>query len=152
LLTAQAHQPLGIFTADCVPVFLSAQKGAVVGLLHAGWRGVQSGIAAKAIRLVKTKWNIRAHDVQLWAGPSIGPCCFEVQWDVARYFPRSRQRQGKRWRVNLVAALQKQTVALGARWKSTRVPCTMHTKDYFSFRRDATAKRQVSLIMKKGSS
>jgi len=148
LLTDESHQPLAIFTADCVPVFLQTRDGQVIGLLHAGWRGVQSKILTQAVRLLKRQWSIRRSEVMVWAGPSIGPCCFEVLWDVARHFPKARKRHGQRWRVDLWSALQAQAKQLGVRWTGQRPACTKHTPAYFSYRRDATEKRQVSLILK----
>src|SRR5262245_55571195 len=35
--TEASNQPLVVFTADCLPVFVRAGHGKVVGLLHAGW-------------------------------------------------------------------------------------------------------------------
>jgi YfiH family protein len=149
LITDVPLQPLGIFTADCVPVFLSARNGMVVGVLHAGWRGVQAAFISKAIQCVSAKWHVAPKDIKLWAGPSIGACCFAVQWDVARYFPKARRRWKDRWRVDLYAALKRQARAAQARWTGPRPPCTMHTGRYFSFRKNQTEKRQISLIMKK---
>ena len=174
-LTASPEQPLAILTADCVPVFLSADGGRVVGLLHAGWRGIQKRILPKAIRMIKRTWGIPASRVQAWTGPHIGPCCFEVQWDVAQYFPATRLRRGcggrarqssrtgggqAHWTVDLAGELRRQAKQLGVRW---RVPqslgggearkrgfegCTMHQPRFYSYRRDKTPKRQVSVIMK----
>ena len=33
-----------ILTADCLPIFLCDEAGTVVGIAHAGWRGLVSGI------------------------------------------------------------------------------------------------------------
>ncbi len=154
LLTNQLQQPLGIFTADCVPIFLSAPRQGVVGVLHAGWRGVQKKILKRALRVARKRWGVRRSDVYMVLGPSIGGCCFEVGWDVARYFPGSRFRQESRWRVDLNRALRAQAVALGipAKHIQSQATCTRHTQQYFSYRRDKTGNRQVSLIMKqKGS-
>jgi YfiH family protein len=150
LLTDVANQPLGMFTADCVPVFVSAKNGAVVGILHAGWRGVQGKILMRAVRLLKKRWGIAPADVRAWVGPSIGSCCFEVRWDVARYFPNARRRVKDRWTVDLGKALQCQAISLGIQWSrpATSKGCTMHDKRWFSYRRDQTADRQVSLILK----
>lgn len=150
LLTDAAAQPLAIFTADCVPVFLSAEKAGVVGLLHAGWRGVRGGILAMALRQLKARWRLCAADVQLWAGPAIGPCCFDVRWDVARHFPSTRRRSKGGWRIDLPGELRTQAERLGMRWKKKKSleECTMHGKGHFSYRRNKTDKRQVSVIMK----
>lgn len=151
LLTEHPGQPLAIFTADCIPVFLNADDGHVVGLLHAGWRGVQKRILPKAIHLLKSKWGIQPSHVQAWSGPHIGPCCFETQWDVARYFPLSRRRSGERWKVDLGKEIKRQAALLGVRWVSKKgfKGCTMHEARFYSYRRDKTPKRQVSIIMKR---
>jgi YfiH family protein len=150
-LTDAAEQPVAIFTADCVPIFMSARKGEVVGLLHAGWRGVQKGILSKAVNYVSRHWGIRPHEIVTWAGPHIGPCCFEVQWDVARYFPYSRRPSRDRWRVDLAAELRRQAKQAGARWvrKKPFQGCTMHESRFYSYRRNQTPERQVSVILKR---
>ena len=78
--------------ADCVPVFLwgeapAARRGTAtpprgVALAHAGWRGTLAGVAsAAALRLAE---SLGVPTAGLWAliGPSIGPCCFEVDEPV----------------------------------------------------------------------
>jgi polyphenol oxidase len=147
-LTDVPGQPLGIFTADCASIFLSAPSRGVVGLLHAGWRGVRSGILRQALLLMRKRWRCRSKDVQVWLGPSIGGCCFQVQWDVARYFPATRRRRGDRWTVDIARELQLQATRLGASFLKRPVSCTHHKGSFHSFRRDQTKERQISVIMK----
>jgi hypothetical protein len=151
LLTDVVEQPLAIFSADCVPVFLQDRQGRVVGLLHAGWRGVAMKILGQAVADISRHWGIAPPEVSVWIGPHIHPCCFEVRWDVARHFPRTRKRRELRWTVNLAGELQAQARRLGVRWvrKKPFEGCTMHGSRYFSYRRDKTSKRQVSIIMKR---
>jgi hypothetical protein len=148
LLTAKAGQPLGIFTADCAAIFLSVPSRGVVGLLHAGWRGVRAGLLLKALRRMRRRWACSSRDVRLWLGPCIGPCCFEVQWDVARYFPATRRRKKDRWTVDLRGEIRRQARRLGLKAVSAAPGCTRHTSRYFSFRRDPTQDRQISVIMR----
>jgi YfiH family protein len=150
LLTDANDQPLGIFTADCVPVFLSVNEGDIVGALHAGWRGVQQKILLKAFALIRKRWGQPAHRVRVWAGPAIGLCCFEVGWDVARHFPKCRRRdkRSRRWFVDLTAALERQVKRAGALWRRTAPLCTKHGDTHFSYRGGAITERQVSWIMK----
>jgi YfiH family protein len=163
LLTDVREQPLAIFTADCVPVFLSAHNPTVVGLLHAGWRGVQGRILARAVRILRKRWRVAPEDIRVWVGPSIKACCFEVQWDTARHFPATRRRRGyggqARWTVDLEGELRLQAKRLGIKWLAPRslggggiskkpsLDCTMHGSRYYSYRRDRTDKRQVSVLM-----
>jgi YfiH family protein len=149
LLTDQPLQPLGIFTADCLSIFLSDETSGVVGVLHAGWRGVRSRILSCAVQHMRRRWGARPKNIRYWLGPSIGACCFGVQWDVARYFPATRTRRPDGWRVDLAREIRKQAARLGLRARpAARTACTMHGRTYFSFRRDKTADRQISIVMR----
>lgn len=151
LLTNAFNQPLGIFTADCVPIFLSVPSRHVVGLLHAGWRGVKGGILKNAVRSIHQRLGCSARSVFIWTGPAIGRCCFEVKWDVARHFPGSRRRRKDRWSIDLVSEIKRQARRLGVRFlsKPGGRTCTMHHQRFYSFRREATMNRQVSVILQR---
>jgi YfiH family protein len=147
-LTAEPGQPLGIFTADCAAIFLSAPSQGVIGLLHAGWRGVHGGILFKALRQLRKRWGCSPRRVHVWMGPSIGPCCFEVRWDVARHFPATRFRQGDRWVVDLGKEIARQARQYGATVLPGIPACTKHQTRYHSFRRNQTDERQISVLMR----
>lgn len=151
LLSAAAGQPLGIFTADCVPIFIEAPAQRIIGALHAGWRGVQGHILGRALGILRRRWGVLPRDVHLRTGPSIGPCCFEVRSDVAKYFPASRRRRGDRWVVDLPDAVRRQARQLGIPAKQIAVSaaCTRHQRRFYSYRRDATDERQISVIFQR---
>ena len=86
LITDLKNVPLGIFYADCVPVLLYDREKQVIGAVHSGWRGTVMGISAKAVEIFKEKFGSEAKDIVCAIGPCIGPCCFEVQEDVAGHF------------------------------------------------------------------
>jgi len=69
-------------TADCVPVLLSDLQGGAVAAVHAGWRGTAAGIVGKAVEQLG---ELGVEPARLLAaiGPAIGPCCYEVDRDVA---------------------------------------------------------------------
>jgi YfiH family protein len=70
---------VGIVTADCVPVLVAAGDRAV-GAVHAGWRGLASGVIPRALEEIRRV----APGASLVAaiGPAIGPCCYEVDAPV----------------------------------------------------------------------
>lgn len=68
--------------ADCVPLFFADAKNKVVGMTHSGWRGTWGGIAKKTVTRMKEEYDSKAEDLYVGIGPSIGPCCFEVENDV----------------------------------------------------------------------
>jgi hypothetical protein len=150
LLTDAAGQPLGIYTADCVPVFLSAScRG--VGVCHAGWRGLRHGVVRKALSIARSRWRCQPHDLYLWTGPHIGACCYEVRWETARYFPAARTKRSGRWYLDLAREVARQARQAGvpARQVRRQSLCTRHMNRFFSYRRDQTEKRQISIIMRK---
>jgi YfiH family protein len=82
-LTESPQVVLGLGFADCVPIFLTDRKARFVGLLHAGWRGTAAEIGLQAIRLLRER-GIAPGDLLVGIGPSIGPCCYEVDEPVRR--------------------------------------------------------------------
>lgn len=115
LITNIPNIPLVIFTADCVPVLLFDKKQRAIGAIHAGWRGTVQQISAKAITLmVKTYGSVPA-DILAAIGPSIGPCCFEVEWNTAQCFAPSfiSEKPDGKFHIDLWAANRQQLTDCG---------------------------------------
>ena len=53
LISAKQGDTLGIFTADCVPIFILDKVTPAIGIAHAGWRGTLARIATKTIAKMK---------------------------------------------------------------------------------------------------
>lgn len=68
--------------ADCMPVLFADQGGRVVGVAHAGWRGLAAGIIQNTAAAMRAK--LRDPDAELlsYLGPAIGPSRFEVGAEV----------------------------------------------------------------------
>lgn len=64
--------------ADCVPVVLCGEMD--VAVAHGGWRGILGGIVGQAGRALMGAPGMAV------IGPSIGPCCFSVEEEVAAAF------------------------------------------------------------------
>ena len=47
----------GVLTADCLPVFVSNKKGTIVGVAHAGWRGLLGGVIESLLESIDCKGN-----------------------------------------------------------------------------------------------
>ena len=54
-ITNQKKLPLGILTADCVPILIYDNKAKMIAAIHAGWKGAYKGIVGKVIRFMKKK-------------------------------------------------------------------------------------------------
>ena len=51
IITNQEKLPIGILTADCVPILLHDSKKNFIAAVHAGWKGAFKGIINKVISL-----------------------------------------------------------------------------------------------------
>jgi len=78
LVTGSPGLLLGEFFADCVPLYLLDPRSRAVGLAHAGWRGTVANIAASTLEALTSAFGARPDDCLVAIGPSIGPCCYEV--------------------------------------------------------------------------
>jgi YfiH family protein len=78
--TDRGDVALGILTADCVPVVLAAPRLGIVGVAHAGWRGLVGGVLEALVAALPVK----PHDLVAWLGPAIGPGAYQVDETVAR--------------------------------------------------------------------
>ena len=80
-LTEETGVVLGMGFADCVPLFLIDLKGRAAGILHAGWRGTAAEIQRLGVEHLAER-GISPRDLAVGIGPSIGPCCYEVDRPV----------------------------------------------------------------------
>lgn len=69
---------LATFYADCVPIFILDPVKKVIGSVHAGWKGTVGRIGEAAVRKMKDVFRCDPADLLVGIGPSIGPCCYEV--------------------------------------------------------------------------
>ena len=101
--------PLVVFSADCGTILLYDPVQEAIGAVHAGWRGVASGLAAKTVRRMQEAFGTEPGDLLAATGPSIGACCFETDDDVPEAMRRVlgaaaepyMVRRGEKWHIDL---------------------------------------------------
>ncbi len=86
LITNEKNVTLVTYYADCVPLYFYDTKNHAIGLAHAGWRGTVNKIADKILGKMKDEFDSCTKNIVVGIGPSIGPCCFEVDFEVAEKF------------------------------------------------------------------
>ncbi len=148
LLTRVRGRPLAVFTADCVPVIVADPAAPALGLAHAGWRGTVRGVASRLVRALVERAGARPERLVAALGPSIGPCCYEVDEPVVgplrAAFPDAwtawaRPAGRGRWWLDLWAANEAQLEAAGVPAAGIASPglCTACRGDlFYSYRRD----------------
>jgi len=70
VFTDRKGLPLGVLTADCMPIVLF--DGKILSILHAGWRGLFSGIIQNGLK------NHTVKNTKAFIFPSIKECCYQV--------------------------------------------------------------------------
>ena len=77
LVTDRIDVCLGIYVADCGPLYLVDPKRRVVGLVHSGRKGTELGVAAAAVRTMAERFGSVPADLVAPRGPCIRPPWYE---------------------------------------------------------------------------
>ena len=142
LITATQGVPLLMRFGDCASVLLCDPVQRVVGMAHAGWRGVVAGVVGAAVRTMTRELACRPGDVWAGVGPTIGPCCYEVGVDVARDIEAACppgapviHRVNGTIHADLPAAVEAQLIDVGVQRIEQSALCTScHVDEFFSHR------------------
>ena len=110
------------------------------GAIHCGWRSLVNGIAEKALNLMAQYFGSDPGNILAAAGPSAGPCCYEIGGDVAeRLQSASFTRRNGMLYADLRAELNHRLIDSGIKSRNIEISdnCTICNKSlYFSHRRD----------------
>lgn len=86
LVTDEAGVILTSYYADCVPVFLIDPEHRAVALVHSGWKGTIDKISSQTITYMEKTYGSRPESILAGIGPHIGPCCYEIDVQLAARF------------------------------------------------------------------
>jgi YfiH family protein len=158
LLTRTTGIALGVFTADCLPIFFYDPIQGVIGIVHAGWRGTALGVAGKALEKMRETFGCKKSDILAALGPCIGPCCYEVDGPVKNAFTFggfpwnliSVSRGQEKWLLDLHQAnlylLENHGVSR-ANIQVLKICTFCHGDAFYSYRNaDKTGGRQLNFI------
>lgn len=154
MVTEMKECPMGIKTADCVPVFFFSPDIHLLLGVHAGWKGLYDGIIDSALDVITQKQgNISTVIVAI--GPHIGKCCYSVQKERVDLFtekmasPKASILKDTIWFLDLSeiikSTLKKRNI------KDSHIDdvdiCTYCHEEYFSFRREgASCGRMINVV------
>lgn len=159
IMTDRADKLVTIRTADCVPVLISSDDGAVVAGIHSGWRGFVAGecgvIRACVARMVDA-FGLDVKRLCAAVGPSISVAHYEVGEEVVAAFEAAGRGELVRRDVGVKAHLDLKAGALGdllaAGLERERIDttelCTFTLEDaFYSYRRDRGKNGQMASVI-----
>jgi len=142
LITNRTDIMLTILTADCVPILLFDPKQNVVAAIHAGWKGTEQEISLKTVEKMQEEFNSNTKDIIAGVAPSIGKCCYEVDWNVAQHFEaieNAYDKKGEKYMLDLPYINKLQLLNAGLVEENIELSniCTAcEVEDYFSYRKE----------------
>lgn len=146
MITATPGLYLAAFFADCLPLFFYDRARRVIGLAHAGWKGTMGRIGQQTVARMQQVFASHLKDIEVFIGPGIGTCCFEIQPDLAERvkieFPGHaallKQIEGRLyWDLAQTNLLVLQEAGICAHNIEISGLCTFcHADRFFSHRRD----------------
>ena len=153
LFTRSNKVSLAIMSADCLPIAIANSEGTKIALIHAGWRGLSSGIIEKTLKM----FDLDNKELKAWLAPCISQKEYEVGNDVYEAFitldeasvKSFKKLNSKKWLLDLQAQatriLEKFEVSV-----SQSNYCTYNDEElFYSYRRDKTDKRVLTLLWRK---
>lgn len=142
LITDQKNIMLTVLTADCVPILLFDPVQDVVAVVHAGWKGTEQQIALKTVKKMQELFNSEPKDILAGIAPSIGKCCYEVDWNVAQHFKEVKDaydEKDEKYMLDLPHINKLQLLEAGVEEQHIELShiCTAcEVDDYFSYRKE----------------
>ncbi len=149
--TRQRGVVCAVMIADCLPVMLCDEDASVVGIAHAGWRGLAGGVIESTVSAMETP----GERLMAWLGPAIGPRAFEVGDEVRAAFVAADgaareafvPSAGGKWLCDIYLLARQRLAAIGIRRIAGADFCTAsEAQRFFSYRRDGVTGRMASLI------
>ncbi len=147
--TDEAGVVCAVLTADCLPLLVCNAEGSRIAAIHAGWRGLLSGVISNTVTAMGNQ------DLLVWLGPAIGPACFEVGAEVREAFigksagfaAAFKARGNGKWLADIYQLARVDLAALGIDRIYGGNLCTVTDHErFYSYRRDKETGRMTTLI------
>jgi YfiH family protein len=158
IVTTLEKVVIGVFTADCAPIFLYDEEKKIVAVIHAGWKGAKNGVIKSTIAEMK---KLGAKNIMAVIGPMIQQKSYEVSQeffddftsknDGNKIFFRDTNKAGKHM-FDLPSYVEKKLREEGIfEIRNSGIDTYENEKEFFSYRRsthraESDCGRNISVI------
>ena len=140
--------------ADCVPVLIVDPVRRAIAAVHAGWKGTLAQIVPKTLAQMEREYGTVPEDCWAAIGPAVGACCYRVSAERYKLFQESGLAAGLIeqdgiYALDLAAINRHYLRALGVpdeRIDPANLCTACHPEVFYSYRREQTTGRMLSLI------
>ena len=94
VITNQKNVPIGVLTADCVPILICDERKKLIAAIHAGWKGAYKGIIKKVINFMIKKGCKESSIIA-----AIGPCISQKSYNVKEDFKKKFIKKDKKNKI-----------------------------------------------------
>ena len=154
LVTSDNSLILGITTADCLPIIFYEPENQVIGIAHAGWKGLVKGVIQNTVKKM-----ISLGAQKKYIKSIIGPCIRVKSYEVNEEFVNKLNTQYQRFAISQTQKIYFDLPKLAKYILSESNISSVHDikkntyldKNYFSFRESKKKKykdygRNINLI------
>ncbi len=158
IVANEAGVPMGILTADCVPVILYDPVAHAAGVAHAGRKGTGLGVVSKTLETMRALYGCEMKNVVMGMGPGIGACCYEVDVACLDIFKKNYAKwkdlispsPNGRYLLDLFRANEMDALRAGLKPENIfrSALCTACRSDIlYSYRKEGDAGRMITVVM-----
>ncbi len=149
VITALTKTSLCILSADCLPLVFWHPQVKIIGIAHAGWRGLKERIGFKTVIRMQETYNCGPEKIKVFIGPGIRSCCYEVSRGFKEHFPGFVCGSKDRLCFDMVKAASAQLLEAGIVQENI-IDSGLCTKcnnaELFSYRGQDQKKRMLSCV------
>ncbi len=150
LISIEKNTALCVLSADCLPLILWHESGIIVAL-HSGRKGSFENILKECVDKICTKNpNLDMQKFHLFILPSICAKNYEIDGEILEFAKVKFKDFLNERKLDLKALVKFQAQNLGIKNIIDSNICSFDDKAFYSYRRDKTSKRFVSVVYLKG--
>lgn len=155
MVTSTKQCPLAVVTADCLPILFYEPKKEVIGIAHAGYKGLLCGIIKNTVKRFVADFGSNPADIIVGIGPGIEAHCYEVGKEVIDQFEKTFplfnhmfEKKRKSYFLDLRSIAQQCLIKEGILKKQIEVMdvCTKCNENFYSYRDGDANGRFASVI------